>query len=56
MDTVFALSGRQHAELHQHLYPGDGQEGVALVLCGRGRAGDAERLVARRVILFRLKT
>ena len=50
MNTVFALSGRQHAELQQHLYPGDGQEGVALVLCGRGRAGEAERLVARRVV------
>ena len=50
MEIVFALSGHQHAELHQHLYPGDGHEGVALVLCGRGRAGETERLVARRVI------
>ncbi len=50
MDALFALSGRQHAELQQHLYPGDGHEAVALVLCGRGRAGEAERLVARRVI------
>ena len=50
METVFALSGRQHAELQQHLYPGDGHEGVALVLCGRGRTAERERLVARRVI------
>jgi hypothetical protein len=50
VNTVFALSGRQHAILHDHLYPGDGQEGVALVLCGRGRGGIGERLIARRVI------
>jgi hypothetical protein len=50
MEAVFALSGHQHAELRRHLYPGDGHEGVALVVCGRGRAGEAERLIARRVI------
>lgn len=50
MNTIFALSGRQHAELQRHLYPGDGHEGVALVLCGRGRAAKRERLVARRVV------
>ena len=35
------LSGRQHAALHDHLFPGDGDEAVALVLCGR-RLGDAD--------------
>jgi ThiF family/Prokaryotic homologs of the JAB domain len=50
METVFALSGRQYAELQKHLYPGDGHEGVALVLCGRGRIAESERLTARRVI------
>ncbi|OYV24697.1 MAG: hypothetical protein B7W99_00965 [Rhodospirillales bacterium 20-58-10] len=50
MDIVFSLSGRQHAELQRHLFPGDGHEGVALVLCGRGRTAENERLLARRVI------
>ena len=50
MNTTFALSGRQHAALHGHLYPGAGQEGIALVLCGRGRGETSERLIARRVI------
>ena len=50
MDIVFALSGRQHAILHDHLYPGDGHEGVALLLCGRSRCGRSERLVARQVV------
>ncbi|MDT7953440.1 MAG: ThiF family adenylyltransferase [Acetobacteraceae bacterium] len=50
MDVTFALGGGQHAELMRHLYPGDGHEGVALALCGRGRACGAERLVARLIV------
>ncbi|MEL6614211.1 MAG: ThiF family adenylyltransferase [Bacteroidota bacterium] len=34
------LSGCQHSALYEHLFPGDGNEAVALVLCGR-RLGDA---------------
>ncbi|HLA63163.1 MAG TPA: ThiF family adenylyltransferase [Rhodothermales bacterium] len=33
--TSLRLTGRQHAVLHAHLFPGDGNEAVALVLCGR---------------------
>lgn len=33
------ITGRQHAALYDHLFPGDGNEAVALVLCGR-RLGD----------------
>ena len=34
------LSGRQHAELTRHLFPGDACEAVAVILCGRAlRAG-----------------
>ena len=32
--TTFRLSGRQHAELARHLFPGDGCEAVAVALCG----------------------
>ena len=35
------LSGRQHAALYSHLFPGDGKEAVALVLCGR-RLGEPD--------------
>lgn len=34
------MSGRQHAALLSHLFPGDGKEAVAIALCGR-RAGPA---------------
>lgn len=32
---ILRLTGRQHAELYSHLFPGDGKEAVAVALCGR---------------------
>ena len=47
--TSLSLSGDQHEHLKSFLFPGDGKEAVALLLCGR-RAGDRrERLVVREV-------
>ena len=44
-----SLSGDQYDHLKSFLFPGDGKEAVALLLCGR-RAGDRrERLVAHEV-------
>ncbi|MBC2724482.1 ThiF family adenylyltransferase [Desulfosporosinus sp.] len=34
------LSGRQHAALSNHLFPGDNKEAVALALCGVGKYQD----------------
>ena len=50
METRLALSGRHYDELKQHLFPGDGLEAVALLLCGRGRGPDRNQLVGRRVV------
>lgn len=33
--AAIRMTGRQHARLLQHLFPGDGCESVALALCGR---------------------
>ncbi|MDE0449961.1 MAG: ThiF family adenylyltransferase [Spirochaetaceae bacterium] len=47
--TSLSLSGDQYEHLRKFLFPGDGKEAVALLLCGR-RAGDRrERLVVREV-------
>ena len=47
--TSLSLSGDQYEHLRNFLFPGDGKEAVALLLCGR-RAGDRrERLVVREV-------
>src|ERR1700733_984441 len=46
---TLALSQDQYEHLRSFLYPGDGKEAVALLLCGR-RAGDRRhRLVAQEI-------
>lgn len=37
VEHILRLSGKQHAALREHLYPGDGLEAVALALCGHRR-------------------
>jgi hypothetical protein len=49
MDVSLTLTEDQHAELMHHLFPGDGLEAVAFLLCGRAASGDRHRLVARRM-------
>lgn len=49
-----SMTDRQHALLKQHLFPGDGLEAVALLLCGRGRGSagsEVQRLVVHRAVL-----
>jgi hypothetical protein len=38
-------------ELHRHLFPGDGNEAVALVLCGRRSAEDTHILCAHKILV-----
>jgi hypothetical protein len=44
-----ALTGQQHRRLQAHLFPGDGFEAVAFVLCGRRRGHDGQTLLAREI-------
>ena len=47
--VTLALSGDQHERLKRFLFPGDGNEAVAILLCGR-RSGDrCYRLVVRDI-------
>lgn len=49
------MTERQHALLKQHLFPGDGFEAVALLLCGRARGltgADVQRLFVHRVVVI----
>ncbi|KKC24355.1 HesA/MoeB/ThiF family protein [Sphingomonas sp. SRS2] len=43
------LTSQQHAELQAHLFPGDGKEAVALLLCGRAAGTEKTRLVVRSI-------
>ncbi|MFD1328852.1 ThiF family adenylyltransferase [Mycoplana ramosa] len=47
--VTLALSGDQHEHLKSILFPGDGNEAVAILLCGR-RAGDRRHRLAVREI------
>ena len=48
--TTLTLTSSQHAELLRHLFPDDGCEAVALILCGRRADPARHRLLARSVI------
>lgn len=50
MESILRLTGRQHAALHTHLFPGDGNEAVALVLCGRRAGRSRHVLTVRRIV------
>ncbi len=47
--TTLALAGVHHAELTRHLFPGDGLEAAAILLCSRV-PGPRLRLLVREVI------
>ena len=52
METTFTMNGDQHAELRRHLFPSDGKEAAAIVLCGRRAGSKRHRLLARKVHLI----
>lgn len=43
------LTDQHHAELKGHLFPGDGKEAIALLLCGRAEGAGRVRLMVRSV-------
>ncbi len=52
MRYALRFTGEQHAQLRAHLFPGDGLEAAALVLCGRMRGDDRQAFCARRLVLI----
>lgn len=48
--TDLVFTEEQHRRLVSHLFPGDGLEAGAMLLCGRCPAGDRLRLVIREVV------
>lgn len=52
MNYVLRLTGEQHAQLKAHLFPGDGMEAAAIVLCGRLRGCGRHAIVARKIVLI----
>ncbi len=47
--VTLSLTGEQHEHLKRFLFPGDGKEAVAIVLCSRRDGDRRHRLVAREI-------
>jgi len=52
IDVSLTMTEEQHADLFLGLFPGDGLEAVALLLCGRRNGKDRHRLVVKEVHLL----
>lgn len=48
--NLLRMTGPQHAQLQAHLFPGDGNEAVALAVCGRARALDRHAWMVHEII------
>lgn len=52
MQYLLRISGKHFLQLRHHLFPGDGKEAVAVVLCGRHEKKDLSVLLAHKVELI----
>lgn len=50
MAVRLRMTGRQHAALRAHLFPGDGHEAVSIGICGRHRGRYAHVLLLRKLL------
>ena len=49
MRTSLNMTDTQRRQLYEHLFPGDGLEALALVLCGRRAGEHHHRLLVREI-------
>lgn len=49
---VFCMTSEFHRDLHQHLFPGDGKESVALGLCGISNSFDRKRITLHKIVFI----
>lgn len=49
MRVTLTLTEQHHTQLQHHLFPGDGNEAAAILLCGRAAGTHAHRLLVREV-------
>ncbi|MXX95028.1 MAG: ThiF family adenylyltransferase [Gammaproteobacteria bacterium] len=48
--TMLVMTERQHKQIFAHLFPGDGLEAAAILLCNRGSGRDTCRLIIAEII------
>lgn len=52
MQYELRVSGKHFQKLHKHLFPGDGKEAVAIILCGRYERNDLSVLLTHKIELI----
>lgn len=52
MQYQLKLHGIHYQKLREHLFPGDGKEAVALILCGRHEAEECSILLGHQILLI----
>lgn len=52
MQYQLKIAGKFYKQLQQHLFPGDGKEAVAIVLCGRYESNDHSVLLSHKIELI----
>ena len=50
MNVTLAMTDAQRRKLHAHLFPGDGCEAVAILLCSRRAGTRVHRLLVRKIV------
>ncbi|MEQ1603420.1 MAG: ThiF family adenylyltransferase [Pyrinomonadaceae bacterium] len=50
MNYAFRISGNHNRLLQEHLFPGDGLEAVAFLLCGRGRSDHQHIFTTQKIV------
>lgn len=49
--STLVMAGKEHARLHEHLFPGDGKEAAAILVCTRVDNGPLKLLVRQLVMV-----
>lgn len=52
MKYTLTISYKDYSVLKEHLYPGDGNEAVALAICGRQKTNNKTRLLVHEIVLI----
>lgn len=52
MESRLRIAGIHYSSLKRHLFPGDGKEAVAVVLCGRYESDNVSMLLTHKIVLI----
>ncbi len=56
MKIEVTLTSKQHSEIYNHLFPGDGKESIAFLVCGRHSHKNRKKLLVHEIIKIPAKS